>query len=52
MNEQIESLLEERWQITVDLDRYQNKLMDYTHDTLTNRLEMIESMLEHEGYYA
>ena len=43
MDNQIESLLEERWQITVDLERYENKLMDYTHDLLVNRLEMIES---------
>jgi len=52
MDNQIESLLEERWQITVDLERYENKLMDYTHDLLVNRLEMIESMLEMEGHYA
>ena len=52
MNSQIESLLEERWQISADLNRYQGKLLDYTHDTLINRLEMIESMLEMEGYYA
>lgn len=52
MNEQIESLLEEKRQIVSDLAIFGGNLNAHTHDTLTNRLEMIEFMLSNEGYYA
>jgi hypothetical protein len=51
MNEQIESLLEEKTDIVNDLWRFGKDLNDYTYDTLSNRIEMIDFMLAAEGYY-
>ena len=48
---QIESLLEERDAIENDYVRFKSKLNAWTHDLLINRLDMIDSMLDAEGYY-
>jgi len=47
---QVESLLAERKAIYSDLKKFEDKLNGWTHDLLLNRIEMIESMLEFEGY--
>ena len=47
---EVESLLAERKAIYSDLTKFQDKLNHWTHDLLLNRIEMIESMLEFEGY--
>ena len=51
MNEQIQSLLDEKVDIVNDLVRFGGNLNDYTYDTLSNRIEMIDFMLASEGYY-
>ena len=51
MSEQIESLLEEKTDIVNDLAKFGGSLNDYTYDTLSNRIAMIDSMLAMEGYY-
>lgn len=48
---QIESLLEERKAIEKDYVKFGTKVNAWTHDLLINRLDMIESMLDNEGYY-
>ncbi len=50
MNDQIKSLLEEREGILKDLIKLRNKINDHTFDALNNRVEMLESMLDMEGY--
>lgn len=50
MNEQIESLLEEKTAIVEDLWKFGADLQGHTYDTLSNRIEMIDSMLSNEGY--
>lgn len=49
---QIESLLEELTEVRADLKKFEDRLNDHTHDVLSNRIDMLESMLEMEGYYA
>jgi hypothetical protein len=49
---EVESLLAERNAIEKDYVKLKSKLSDWTHDLFINRLDMIESMLEFEGYYA
>ena len=49
---EIESLLAERQAIEKDYIKFGSKVDAWTHDLFVNRLEMIESMLEFEGYYA
>lgn len=51
MSEQIESLLEEKTDLVNDLWRFGKDLNDYTYDTLSNRIAMIDSMLAMEGYF-
>ena len=51
MNEQIQSLLEEKTDLVNDLAKFGGNLNDYTYDTLSNRIEMIDFMLASEGYY-
>lgn len=51
MNEQIQSLLDEKVDIVNDLVRFGGNLNDYTYDALSNRIEMIDSMLAMEGYF-
>ncbi len=48
---QIESLLEERKAIEKDYEKFSTKVNAWTHDLLINRLDMIEDMLDNEGYY-
>jgi hypothetical protein len=49
---QVESLLAERKAVLADFKKFEYSLNDWTHDLLLNRIEMIDSMLEFEGYYA
>jgi hypothetical protein len=49
---QVESLLAERKAIESDFKKFEGKLNDWTHDLLLNRIEMLDSMLEFEGYNA
>jgi hypothetical protein len=51
MNEQIQSLLDEKVDIVNDLVRFGEALNDYTYDALSNRIEMIDYMLSDEGYF-
>ena len=46
---QLESLLAERLDIVKDLWKYGDNLESYTHDLLTNRIEMLDSMIEMEN---
>jgi uncharacterized protein (UPF0335 family) len=52
VNEQIESLLEEKTAIVEDLWKFGADLKGHTYDTLTNRIEMIDYMLSDEGYFS
>ena len=49
---QVESLLAERKAIEADFLKFRDKLNGWTHDVLMNRIEMIDSMLDYEGYNA
>ena len=51
MNEQIESLLDEKTDIVNDLWRFGAELNEHTYDALSSRIEMLDSMLAMEGYY-
>ncbi len=51
MNEQIESLLEEKTDLVNDLWRFGAELNEHTYDALSNRIEMLDSMLAMEGYF-
>jgi len=48
---QIESLLAERKAIEKDYQKFGTKVDPWTHDLFINRLDMIEDMLDNEGYY-
>ena len=49
---EVESLLAERRAIELDFKNLEDKLSGWTYDLLLNRIEMIDSMLEYEGYNA
>ena len=51
MNEQIESLLDEKTDLVNDLWRFGKDLNDHTYEALSNRIEMLDSMLAMEGYF-
>ena len=49
---EVESLLAERKALEKDFKKFGDKLNEWSHDLLLNRIDMIDSMLEFEGYYA
>lgn len=50
MNDQVKSLLEEKDGIVKDLLRLRSEMNEHTIDALSNRVEMLDSMLDMEGY--
>lgn len=52
MSEQLQSLLAEHKALRADLNYYGEKLTDWGHDLLTNRIEMLDEMIANEraGY--
>jgi hypothetical protein len=45
---QLESLLAERKAVAADFKKFEDKLNDWTHDLLSSRLEMLDSMISIE----